>query len=315
MTKTRAQCVFVPNKHNCPVDPDPGTGSPPVCEEFSVCVGNYTLSYDGTCVKLGPRGYKIPDGTYSNITFQDGCIVGVGQAQVPAYTPPACCDDAGSGPSGPAASVVVDPRTCNWLTNGPAGLLVAPTIQAGSGVTINGCGTASDPLTISMAATGSGTQVYASSSATPISVQGTGLDSSPLQIGMNASGITAGSYAGFEVNSYGLITGYDEVGGLVTSLVNAGGVAVAPVANGVWSVGLESVLSNPGTVSLGIYTMTVDQYGRITSVTMNPGTAPLEAGRFYSPAVGNDPAKFVYYDSTGVIVRVEPYVDAGGGGP
>ena len=314
MTKTRAECVFVPNKHNCPVDPDPGTETPPACEEFSVCMGNHTLSYDGKCLALTPRSFKIEDGTYSSITFVGGCIVGVGAAQVPAYTPSACCDDAGSGTGGPAADVVVDPRACNWLSHGAAGLLVAPTLQAGSGVSFNGCGTADDPLIISMAATGSGTQVYASSAATPISVQGTGLDSSPLLVGMNPSGITAGTYAGFEVNSYGLITGYDEVNGLVTSLVSTGGVAVAPVGTGAWSVGLEPVLANPGTVSLGIYTMTVDQYGRITNVTMNPGTAPLEAGRFYSPAVGSDPAKFVYYDSTGVIVRVEPYTDAGGGG-
>lgn len=61
------------------------------CKPFSVCVGNYSLIWDGSCASVQERTYKIPDGTYTSLTFQGGCIVGVGNAPVPQYTPQACC--------------------------------------------------------------------------------------------------------------------------------------------------------------------------------------------------------------------------------
>ena len=62
------------------------------CKKFSLCVGNKSLHYDGDCLYVTDRTFQIPDGTYTSITFQGGCVVGVGTAPLPVYTPQACCD-------------------------------------------------------------------------------------------------------------------------------------------------------------------------------------------------------------------------------
>lgn len=65
---------------------------PRKCKPFSICVGNNSLIYDGECISITPRKYQIPNGTYTSITFEEGCIVDVGNAPIPEYTPQACCD-------------------------------------------------------------------------------------------------------------------------------------------------------------------------------------------------------------------------------
>ena len=62
------------------------------CKPFSICVGNHSLIWDGSCASIVKRKYQIPNGTFTSVTFEDGCIVGVGQAPIPQYTPQACCD-------------------------------------------------------------------------------------------------------------------------------------------------------------------------------------------------------------------------------
>lgn len=63
------------------------------CKPFSLCVGNFTLIFDGVCPRIEPRQYQIPDGTYTSITFNNGCITAVGEAPIPQYTPQQCCGD------------------------------------------------------------------------------------------------------------------------------------------------------------------------------------------------------------------------------
>ena len=53
------------------------------CKQFSLCVGNKSLHYDGNCLFVTDRKYKIPDGTYTSITFKNGCITGVDKAPLP----------------------------------------------------------------------------------------------------------------------------------------------------------------------------------------------------------------------------------------
>lgn len=74
------------------------------CKPFSLCVGNNSLHYDGECLFVTKRKFQIPDGSYTSLTFKDGCIVDVGQAPIPVYTPQACCDGA------PATTVIEQPR-------------------------------------------------------------------------------------------------------------------------------------------------------------------------------------------------------------
>lgn len=69
--------------------------TPKVCRPFSVCVGNKSLVYDGSCLYLLDRKTKIKAGTYTSITFdENGCVVGAGQAPLAEYTPQACCGTA-----------------------------------------------------------------------------------------------------------------------------------------------------------------------------------------------------------------------------
>lgn len=79
---------------NCGCKPcsKPIPTKPRKCKPFSICVGNKSLTYDGECLSIADRKYKIPNGTYTSITFEEGCIVGVGNAPIPEYTPQACCD-------------------------------------------------------------------------------------------------------------------------------------------------------------------------------------------------------------------------------
>lgn len=68
---------------------------PKKCKPFTVCVGNKSLVFDGTCLHALPRKIQIPAGTYTSITLdENGCIVDAGTAPVPVYTPQACCDPA-----------------------------------------------------------------------------------------------------------------------------------------------------------------------------------------------------------------------------
>lgn len=146
------------------------------CKPFSLCVGNYTLSYDGECPVLEERKYKIPNGTYSSITFEDGCIVGVGECPAPVYTPMQCCDN--ERPTAPIVSPVTPTvgnqsfvwdntgvvsvtgdgsanrpwkpkvkiaKGNNQLKDTPSGLKVDFAVKGSDTVKITGTGTTEDP--------------------------------------------------------------------------------------------------------------------------------------------------------------------------
>ena len=115
------------------------------CKKFSLCVGNKSLHYDGDCLYVTDRKFQIPDGTYTSITFQGGCVVGVGTAPLPVYTPQACCD-------GEAVTNVVTTETIT--TSDEAGnlaviennkLTVNPAWKNSTTVTVGGNGTTEKP--------------------------------------------------------------------------------------------------------------------------------------------------------------------------
>ena len=115
------------------------------CKEFSLCVGNKSLHYDGNCLYVTDRKFKIPNGTYTSITFQEGCIVDVGEAPLPVYTPQACCDG-----EVPTNTVQVEPLT----TSGEVGnlakiennkLTVNPAWKNTDTITVGGNGTTDKP--------------------------------------------------------------------------------------------------------------------------------------------------------------------------
>ena len=117
----------------------------PKCKQFSLCVGNKSLHYDGNCLFVTDRKYKIPDGTYTSVTFKDGCIVGVDKAPLPIYTPQACCDGAA-----PVTEVRSEPLTAAEGTGNLAvisgnKLTVDPVWKTTSTVNVGGVGTSANP--------------------------------------------------------------------------------------------------------------------------------------------------------------------------
>lgn len=116
------------------------------CKPFTICVGNYSLIWDGECASIQERTYQIPDGTYTSITFQDGCIVGVGQAPIPQYTPQQCCDvgePAGNSQVGTTVSTGNVRGNLAIVQNGT--ITVAPNWDINGNIKVTGFGTADNP--------------------------------------------------------------------------------------------------------------------------------------------------------------------------
>ena len=178
------------------------------CPSFSFCAGNKTVSFDGECMTVTDRTYQIPDGTYSTVTFKDGCIVGVGHVAVPAYTPNECCGPAGSGNEG-TGDVTISAHPANLLKDTPDGLVVTPVFK-GSGVSVTGAGTLSDPFIITASASGEGGVFVTSGSPMALTVEGKGTDyTDPIEISLKTV-MQSGRYGPFSINEYGQITEFDK---------------------------------------------------------------------------------------------------------
>lgn len=115
------------------------------CKPFAYCVGNKSLVWDGECLSLLDRQYKIPDGTFTSITFKDGCIVDVGLAPIPRYTPQACCDkeveDVGNGGNG-SNNLTLSKKKTNIATLENDILDVSPVWGNSKSILVKGNGTA-----------------------------------------------------------------------------------------------------------------------------------------------------------------------------
>lgn len=124
----------------------PFSGANKKCKPFQICVGNYTLTYDGNCPTIQERTIKIPDGTYTSITFVNGCITGVGEAPIPQYTPQQCCDagaDTGSSQRGDSLSTATTQGNLAVIKNNE--LSVTPQWDAQGNIQVQGQGTADRP--------------------------------------------------------------------------------------------------------------------------------------------------------------------------
>lgn len=165
------------------------------CKEFSLCVGNKSLHYDGNCLYVTDRKFKIPNGTYTSITFQEGCIVGVGEAPLPVYTPQACCDG-----ETPTNVVQVEPLTTSDEVGNLAKiennkLTVNPAWRNSDTVTVGGNGTTNkpwkasvvlDPMHNRISSNTKGLKVeleFADSDT--VSIEGTGSKDSPYKFNVN----------------------------------------------------------------------------------------------------------------------------------
>lgn len=242
------------------------------CEPLDVCLGaGRRLTYDGYCFSV--RGnVSIEDGWYTEVRYQDGCVVEARQAPLPIYTPPPCapvpepCGGSGEG------SVTLSPDTCNLSRWDAAGeLLTTVNLVAGSGVTISGCGSVNSPAVISAASSDSHTYIV-SGSPQQLQITGSGTITDSYILRMTDSPLAPGTYGGFTTDSFGRIVGYatpesSEIVGIV-----AGPGLDVNVTGGIATVALNNSGVVEGTYSFGGYDVQVDATGRMLDIARTIAT-------------------------------------------
>lgn len=275
-----------------------GNSTPRTCDPFNVCIGfGRMLSFDGQCLTVTGTP-DIEDGVYNSFKIVDGCFVSATDDGVPQYTPAPCAPSTdgcgGGGGGGGDSSVNLDPQSCNLLgyTNG----LLSAIIHFGDseGVTVSGCGTPNDPIRFTVNAGGESSYVQ-SGSQQVITVEGTGEQTSPYTISLAASGIQPGTYAGFSVDMYGRITGYDESAESSFVDIQEGEGTEVSNTSGLYRVDLTDTGVTADNYTFGGYSVSVDKKGRIANITRN---ITLTAGTYKLGAYN------VTVNSTGSITEI-----------
>lgn len=294
-----ANCRATPRNTNCttiatdPVDTTVFAN----CEPFEVCLGlGRVLRFDGTCFSI-EGSTSTPDGKYNYVIIRDGCLYDVGNEDYDTvYTPPPCTPaPVPCGDGGDISLVIAD---CNLITQTPDGAYQANLyVESGTGVSVVGCGSITNPLIISAdISTGSSTALV---SGTPdvIIIQGTGNTSDPYVISL-ASRSVAGTYGAFTFDQYGMLVSYDASGESagIQQIVAGPGISV-DVTGGVATIGLEAGSGASGTYLLGGYNVTVNLAGLVTSVT--PGIS-------ISPGVYDPHANLFTVNGLGSITAITP---------
>lgn len=149
-------CVDCQNTTPAPVSPCPEPCPPRGCAPYEYRDGDWLIQVNGNgCVTRSRVANNMPSGVYTNptITVDAGVITAIASGgRVLQLRPEPCATQNGSVPEAPP-EVVISPATCNLLSGGLGGLFAGLTFnQAGTGVSVTGCGTASSPLVISMPA-------------------------------------------------------------------------------------------------------------------------------------------------------------------
>lgn len=294
---------------------------------FDLCVGDYSLHWDGTHLTHS-RKMVTPDGTYGSITLHDGCVVAYGDCEIPTYTPPYCnpnplpCGgDVGTG----GGTVTVSPAAGNHLKQDQFGLFAKTYLSGGTGITVSGDGTQQRPYTVSLQGNADG------NSGSDATIVGSGAIDAVTRngvtyISLKTNGVAAGKYGPLTVDEYGIITAVDEADMFLTSKnlqvsreLTLQGVDTAQLGLTESSAagthrfgGYDVTVSQGGRVTqatrvsditggnykIGAYTITLDNYGGITGIEQDE--APAEAGEFKTLD-----GLTVKYDETGRITAVE----------
>ena len=298
---------------------------------FDLCVGDYSLHWDGTHLTHS-RKIVTPDGTYGSITLHDGCVVAYGDCEIPTYTPPYCnpnplpCGEGvGTGGGTGGGTVTVSPTAGNHLKQDPFGLFAKTYLSGGTGITVSGEGTQQRPYTIALQGNADG------NSGTETTIVGSGAIDAVTRngvtyISLKSNGVTAGKYGPLTINEQGVVTAIDEAETFLTSknlqvsreLTLQGidttqiGLADSSAAGTRRFGGYDVTVSQGGRVTqatrvsditggnykIGAYTITLDNYGGITGIEQDE--APAEAGEFKTLD-----GRTVKYDETGRITSVD----------
>lgn len=272
---------------------------PPETPEFEFCAGGKTLLWDGSRLRV-EKTTAIPDGEYGTVIVQDGCIVGYGLNPVATYTPPYCNPNpAPCGEGTTSGGVTISPEASNSIEDTALGLYARTYINGGSGINLSGAGTLANPYVVKSAIDSGVTAVLSDN---PHIIIDNTIPGSPA-IGLKDSSLAAGTYAGFTVDQFGLVTGYTEDTGDVVSTISAGtDIQVSSIA-GTYTVGHATQTAGNTTVRLGGYDvrisagghienttrqvtveagtyavdgwlLTIDSYGAVTGVAQDPAPAP-----------------------------------------
>ena len=295
---------------------------------FDLCVGDYSLHWDGTHL-THDRKMVTPDGTYGSITLRDGCVVAYGDCEIPTYTPPYCnpnplpCGEGGG--AGAGGTVTVSPTAGNHLKQDQFGLFAKTYLSGGTGIVVSGDGTQQRPYMVSLQGNANG------NGGSDATIVGSGVIEAVTRngvtyISLKPNGVTAGKYGPLTVNEYGIITAADPTELFLTSknlqvsneLTLQGvdtaqlGLAESAAAGTHRFGGYDVVVSAGGRVTqatrvsdiaggnykIGAYTITLDNYGGITGIEQDE--APAVAGEFKTLD-----GRTVKYDETGRITSVE----------
>lgn len=249
---------------SCPpgVEP-PKEVYPPATPEFTVCVGDYSLTWNGTRLYKS-RVRDTPDGEYGTVRVIDGCAVGYDVADVPTYTPPYCSPNPTPCGDGDASgtAVQVSPSAGNQLSASALGLYAKAYVSAGDGISITGNGTQAQPYVV--------TNDTAGDSAVSL-VEGPRIKIEELIPGQQTISVregtfTAGIYGGFSVDRYGFVTGYsaelsdttvaEVIGGLDITVTTTAGVATVE----------HDRVAAAAIYSIGDSEVTVSQTGHVVNV-------------------------------------------------
>lgn len=251
------------------------------CPSWSVCLPfGGSLHTEGGCVHYTAPTSVPDDGEYSRIVIANGCIVEAKKAEIPLYTSSPCapvpvpCDCGGGSASLPDPS----PQAGNLFRYDTAGRpLVKLTVSNGSGISITGDGTASNPLVITNTQTEKDSGHIRTGSSV-IKITGTGTSADPITIAHGAG--QQGTYNGLTFDEYGHLTGYEEAAAKgVTGIVGSGGIdAQTDTKTGVATIKLaEPVSKAAGNYYFGGYNVELDDKNRIASVKR---TIELPAGTY-----------------------------------
>lgn len=261
------KCRVTPKNSSCTVlskDTHETTG----CKDTRVCLGfGRELVYQNGCLTVAYTP-TVEDGWYSKIQVVNGCVVAAEEADLPIYTPAPCAPeptDCGGGGGG--ISVTLSPDSCNLLTFSGNDLLAKLYVEAGSNITLTGCGTQNSPLNISAESGGSGVAITVGTALT-LKIEGNGLATNPYIISSVPSGVIAGNYLGFDVDQYGRITNFDSAGAGNTITGVADGVGTTAHINaGILSTDIVDTGVASGSYVQGGWLQTINSRGQVTSMT------------------------------------------------
>ena len=261
--------------------PESVESSPPLCDPFSVCLSfGRTLSYDGTCVRLNGQP-TIADGWYGEVQVVNGCIVDARSADIPVYTPPPCAPMAAPCNEGNSGEIVLSPDPANLSVLTGNQLLTKLYLGPTEGITVTGAGTRNDPLTFRVTAGDDGGVFISSGTPDVLTVTGSGEQRDPFILRLKDTPLGAGTYGSFNIDSVGRVVGYNAATGDdgVRSLLDGSGTTVTALGAGVYRVDLEEHSGVKGSYTLGGYTVTLDDTGRVSgtkrNITLSEGTYTL----------------------------------------